>query len=174
MRKELQLFAHPYDQAACGFYFTSLENYELETANHVNKHGEPVEEYEIQFINGTDEACTFARLANPNQGDLASWFDGLEQFEGLNDMQQVVLAYLMEDLHRSISDALDIVDDVIIIEGTATDWATDYVNECCELPQFALDYFDYEAFGRDADLNGDISTFRHEGSDYVISNPNDL
>jgi len=37
-------------------------------------------------------------------------------------------------------------------------------------PDALARYFDYAAFGRDADMNGDWSTFRHGGTDYVVLN----
>lgn len=36
------------------------------------------------------------------------------------------------------------------------------------------EYFDYEAFARDMELSGDVSTFRFDGTDYVIGNPQDF
>ena len=46
--------ATPYDVSAIGFYFKTYDEYVEKAASHRNAHGSPVEEYEIQFIDGTD------------------------------------------------------------------------------------------------------------------------
>ena len=45
-----QLHAQPYDISASGFYFDSLEDYQAKAAKARNDYGDPVEEFEIQFI----------------------------------------------------------------------------------------------------------------------------
>ena len=40
----------PYDISATGFYFSTYDEYAEKAASHRNEHGDPVEEYEIQFI----------------------------------------------------------------------------------------------------------------------------
>ena len=45
-----QLFAQPYDISAAGFFFGNLEEYETKSEMLRNAYGEPVEEFEIQFI----------------------------------------------------------------------------------------------------------------------------
>ena len=47
-----ELFAQPYDISAQGFYFSSAEEYQTKVAKTRNDFGFPVEEYEIQFIDG--------------------------------------------------------------------------------------------------------------------------
>lgn len=47
-----QLHAQPYDITANGFYFESLEDYADKAKSNRNDYGDPVEEYEIQFIDG--------------------------------------------------------------------------------------------------------------------------
>ena len=46
------LFAQPYDICANGFYFSSEKDYEAKANNLLNQYGQPVEEFEIQFIDG--------------------------------------------------------------------------------------------------------------------------
>lgn len=54
-------FAQPYDISASGFYFDNAEDYLTKAKALRNSHGQPVEEFEIQFIDG--EAID-AELAN--------------------------------------------------------------------------------------------------------------
>lgn len=50
---QVTLYAQPYDLDAQGFYFTSFEDYETKYNNNFNVYGQFVEEYEIQFIDGS-------------------------------------------------------------------------------------------------------------------------
>lgn len=47
------LHAQPYDIEAAGFYFESFEEYEKKAAKNKNSYGQAVEEYEFQFIDGS-------------------------------------------------------------------------------------------------------------------------
>ena len=45
-------YAQPYDINAKGFFFDCIDSYRRQSAGHVNRYGMPVEEYELQFIDG--------------------------------------------------------------------------------------------------------------------------
>lgn len=45
-------FAQPYSLDAVGFYFDTLEAYPEKSENLLDAFGNPVEEFEIQFIDG--------------------------------------------------------------------------------------------------------------------------
>ena len=53
----LTLYAQPYDYDAQGFYFDSFKDYETKYNKNCNVYGQPVEEYEIQFIDGSAIDC---------------------------------------------------------------------------------------------------------------------
>ncbi|MEM8896931.1 MAG: hypothetical protein AAGC85_02460, partial [Bacteroidota bacterium] len=72
--------AIPYDINAYGFYFSSLGEYQEKSAKHTNIYGQPVEEYEIQFIEG-DYPDLFRALA-VSQSTLHLWF---EHFESMRE-----------------------------------------------------------------------------------------
>ena len=50
---QVTLYAQPYDLDAQGFWFTSFEDYQTKYNNNFNVYGQFVEEYEIQFIDGS-------------------------------------------------------------------------------------------------------------------------
>ena len=62
------LHAQPYDLAATGFYFETPEAFQSKAKANRNDYCDPVEEYEIQFIDGDDVDCDLAnsRKANPD------------------------------------------------------------------------------------------------------------
>ncbi|APG62022.1 hypothetical protein LPB140_03415 [Sphingorhabdus lutea] len=107
--------ATPYDISATGFYFSTYDEYAEKAAIHRNEHGDPVEEYEIQFIDGDN-----LRLFNAvgvNQANLQNWFDKFKDLDGDDAIKAI---YLAEDLGYRLEDALDRLDDVHLFEGTAS------------------------------------------------------
>ena len=50
-------YAQPYDISASGFYFDSEESYLAKIGTIRNDYGQPVEEFEIQFIDGDAMDC---------------------------------------------------------------------------------------------------------------------
>ena len=96
--------ATPYDTSALGFYFNTYEEYLEKYATHRNDYGDPVEEYEIQFIDG-DNYRLFGSLGI-NQANLNEWFDS---FEELDDEDIIKTIYLSEDLGYPMEGILGLV-----------------------------------------------------------------
>lgn len=163
---DLILCATPYDTSANWFYFKTFEEYQEKQKKHFNGYGDPVEEYEVQFIDGTEDQCEFAKMVEPDQCNLEQWFEDCETYCGLDELQQVAIAYLLTHLNYSFEEAMSKLDDVQVYEGKKEDYAYELVEDCYDLPEFAKTYFDYDAFARDLDMNGDIC----EWGDYVITN----
>ena len=70
----------------------------------------------------------------------------------------------------SISELGDLLEQGWGVYESLEDWAREYVEDCCELPELALRYFDYEAFARDAQCNGSV-TFVRNGSELFAFTP---
>ena len=62
-----QLYAQPYDLSAIGFYFETAEEYTAKADALRNDYGEPVEEFEIQFIDGDDIDSELAKSVGLTQ-----------------------------------------------------------------------------------------------------------
>lgn len=147
--------ATPYDISATGFYFKDLEEYQRKAASHLNEYGDPVEEYEIQFIDG-ENAELFAAI-RVNQANLHQWFD---EFEDLDDHEAAKAIYLAEYLNCSLEEILGHLDDVCLFEGTALEYAESYIDDTGllnDMPESLRGYFDTEAFARDMTYAGDIT-----------------
>lgn len=162
--------ATPYDISATGFYFKTFEEYETKAASHRNEYGDPVEEYEIQYINGDDYALFNA--LEINQANLWDWFENIEgSFEGEDLVKTLYLAIhigkTIEDLdHKRL-------DDVMVFEGSMKDYAEQYLEDsgildAVEKAGLNPYYVDVEAFARDMEINGGFATFDHERSQYVV------
>ena len=113
--------ATPYDISAAGFYFKDFEEYTIKAAAHRNEYGEPVEEYEIQFIDG-DNYKLFGALS-VQQANLEQWFD---DYEGLGGDELIKAIYLAEDQYCTIDEILDKLDDVMLFEGAAEEYANSF------------------------------------------------
>lgn len=159
--------ATPYDISATGFYFSSYEDYLEKVATHRNAYGHPVEEYEIQFIDG-DNHTLFAAIG-VNQANLKAWFD---QFEDLTEEQAVKAIYLAEHLGTATDQIIDQLDDVQLFEGTRLQYAESYIEEAGllnEMPESLRYYFDTEAFARDLVYAGDITEIEIIGIPWIAS-----
>lgn len=75
------LHAQPYDISANGFYFESLEEYADKAAKNRNDYGDPVEEYEIQFIDGDHIDCDLAKAWGINQANICPYFEACENWD---------------------------------------------------------------------------------------------
>lgn len=84
------LFAQPYDISANGFYFESAAQYEERAAGAVNDYGQPVEEYEIQFIDGEEIDCALAAAWDLSQCNFTAWLDAVEEWEEDRKLRYII------------------------------------------------------------------------------------
>ncbi|WP_193169977.1 antirestriction protein ArdA [Nisaea nitritireducens] len=75
------LFAQPYDIAATGFYFETAEQYDEHAAKALNDYGQPVEEFEIQFIDGERIDCELAKAWQLHQGNFGGYLTAAGDWE---------------------------------------------------------------------------------------------
>lgn len=161
------LYAQPYSLAATGFYFYDLTDYETKAAALRDDSGNPVEEFEIQYIDG-DDGELFA-ACGINQANLEKWFDDVEP---LDDHEKAALFYLVSEVGYYLADALDKIEDVCLQEATLEEAATELFDEIYahDIPENLRCYIDYERFARDCDLGGDMAEFRFDGKTYTCTN----
>ena len=165
------LYAQPYSPDAQGFYFSSLEEYETLSAQCRDRFGHPVEQFEIQYIDGDDSELFAA--AGINQCNLETWFS---EVEVLDDHAKAALFYLCSDLGYTLDSALPKLDEVCLFEGPLIEAATELFDECYahEIPENLRNYIDYEAFARDCRLGGDMTEYEYQGHLWTCSNANGL
>lgn len=143
-------YAQPYSIDHTGFYFEKLAEYEAGIEK-LNARG--CEEVEIQFIDGDTYLAQLANAASIGQGQVSLWFEYLDELDE-NEAEQ--LGFLL-DCGYSLEDALDRYDDVLIFEGSASDYAYDLINETSDVPEHLRHYIDYDAIARDMEINGEIT-----------------
>lgn len=161
------LYANPYDIDAEGFFFENFEQYQQKAAANTNRFGNPVEEYEIQYIDGDDAETDYAQVCSPYQANLEEWFEYLDIYCGMDDHEQQAFIYLVDVVGYTPAKALENYESVNVFKGSKGDYAYELVEGCYGLPEFAKAYFDYDAFARDLEMGGDIFA---TDDGYVITN----
>ena len=81
------LFAQPYDITATGFYFDSHEDYQEKVKRLRNEHGDPVEEFELQFIDGDEIDSALSQAWDINQCNCS---DFLEACDNWHEFQKII------------------------------------------------------------------------------------
>lgn len=158
--------ATPYDISATGFYFENHEEYLAKAEHHTNDYGDKVEEFEIQFIEG-DNYELFKAL-EVSQGNLKLWFDEYEDLEG-DDLVRAI--YIAEYSGCETNEILSKLEDMRLFEGTATEFAEEYLEDTGtldEIPETLRYYFDVERFANDMIMNGDIYEVTIMNTNYIV------
>jgi hypothetical protein len=151
---------------APGFDFTSYDEYQQKAATQPH-----VEVYELRFIDGpTGNAQLFAHI---NQASLERWF---EDIEPLSDNEKAAVCFLVDSLDYSVIDALAAVEDVMLLQGGLEAVAAEIFDDlhAATIPAFLLPYFDIAAYARDLETSGELTAFRFNDTDYVVTNANEL
>lgn len=161
------LFAQPYNLDATGFYFDDAEAFITQSESLKDSFGYPVEEFEIQFIDG-DDAQLFS-ACGIDQGSLHAWFDSVAD---LTEHEKIALFYLCSISGYSMNTALDKLDEVSLYEGRLKDAAEELFDEIYldGVPETVRAYIDYEKFSRDCELGGDMAEFDFNGTTWTCTN----
>jgi len=146
----ITLFAQPYDITAQGFYFESANDY-ADKANALrNAHGDPVEEFEIQFIDGTAIDAALAHSIGLNQCNFAEFLECAARWDEFEKVFVIIaLSECGYDFDPNAApDEYDV--DIYYIE-TMRELAEQFVDEGCfgDIPEHLQSYIDYDAIARD-------------------------
>lgn len=166
----IKLYANPYAFDAKGWYFSSEDEYEKKFEKHL-----PVEEYEIDFIDGKDFDSELFKAMKVSQGNVVEYFERREELLDMDESEQAAVHYALEELGiKDVGEAIAMAeDDIRVTEGNASDYAAEYLDSMGgvgSLDAKTLEmYFDYEAFTRDMVLNGDITEFTFLGKTWTTS-----
>jgi hypothetical protein len=163
----LRYYANPYDRSHEGFYFKDHRDYEKQWKER-RKAGGP-EEYEIDFIDGPRELGALFEAAQVNQANFEEWEELVDA-----DEDRWAAAYWLLECHgeRDIRKVVRDMDDVSLMEGSAKEYAEEYVDSMggpAELGKEILErYFDMDSFARDMELGGDVQEFRFGNTEYTV------
>lgn len=145
------LFAQPYDFSAEGFYFKTIEAYREQAGGVINAYGDPVEEFELQFIDGEAIDCALAQAWQPNQANIADFIDAVENWDIERKRHYIVAVgecgYSHVDAWR-VPHSIEI--DLYAVDSLQ-ELAEQFVDDGLygEIPESLRGYIDYEAIARD-------------------------
>jgi hypothetical protein len=162
------LHAQPYNLDAVGFYFESTEEFTAKAESLTDCHGSPVEEFEIQFIDGkTGDAQLFEACAI-TQANLDVWFD---EIETLDTREKVALFYLVGCAGYDLEQAQEKIEDVVLYECRLREAAEEIFDECHleSIPEGVRCYIDYEKYARDLEQGGELTEFEFADSIYTVN-----
>ena len=118
--------------------------------------GENIDEMEV-FINDYDTDINGLEISE--NSNIEALNDIAEQLEALDDYDIEKLEAILEADGGSLENALENMDDyTFYAHMSLEDVAYEIVEECYNLPDFALQYFDYAAFARDLGFDGYTET----------------
>ena len=144
-------YAQPYDLSATGFYFEDFESFEAKLSTARNDYGQPVEEFEIQFIEGEAIDAALCQAIGIYQNTVERVFDLIDTLDD-QDKQCLIVAcgecgYTFDPESGDVRDFdLDVYDC-----ETLNELAEYFVNEGLygDIPDSLAFYIDYDAIARD-------------------------
>ncbi|MEM7664112.1 MAG: antirestriction protein ArdA [Pseudomonadota bacterium] len=144
------LYAQPYDPAAAGFYFEDAETFATKSAALRNDHGQPVEEFEIQFIDGETIDAAVAETIGLHQGDVAAFFEKIEAWDE-HQKRSVIIAAGECGYQFGWQDDPDTLDVDIFEIDSMRALAEHFVDEGLfgAIPEALQFYIDHDAIARD-------------------------
>ena len=164
-----QFYAQPYDISATGFYFESIESYDKQAKTLTNACGHPVEEFEIQFIDGEQIDCELAKAWSINQANLESFFQAVEGWDDHEKTTYIIAIGECGYAHQQVIDDLDLLDIDIYHIDSLSELAEQFVDDGLfgDIPERLRFYIDYDAIARDlsveyteTNINGDRLVYR--------------
>ncbi len=152
-----QLYAQPYDISATGFFFDTREEYEQKAAKNRNHYGQPVEEYELQFIDGEDIDCQLFKALSVCQATFGKYLEACDEWSE-DEKRKIIIAVGECGYSYSFNFDKNSPDDfeVDIYElDSLKELAEQFVDEGLfgPIPKAIENYLDYDAIARDLGLD---------------------
>uniref|UniRef100_A0A2A4YZ29 Antirestriction protein ArdA n=1 Tax=OCS116 cluster bacterium TaxID=2030921 RepID=A0A2A4YZ29_9PROT len=147
----LNFYAQPYDISANGFYFSSFENYNKQAAVLKNDYGDPVEEFEIQFIDGEMIDCELAKAWEINQTNLIEFFDAASDWDDNQKTRYILAVGECGYNHDQVKDDPTNIEIDIYELDSLKQLAVQFVEEGLfgEIPERIQFYLDIDLIARD-------------------------
>lgn len=164
----ITLFAQPYDISANGFYFTSADEYAAKVGTLKNDYGDPVEEFEIQFIDGDAIDCELARAIGLNQANFGQFLECVESWEE-HEKVNVIIAVGECGYTFDPDDSPDLLGVDIYAVESVKELAEQFVDEGLygDIPESLQYYIDFDAIAHDLSVEYTETTIA--GGRYVYA-----
>lgn len=164
----MKFYANPYNTSATGFYFESIEELEEKAAALKDEFGLPVEEFEIEAIDGTREEMELFERVEVNQSNIAEFI----QFIDTSDEETWPAVYFLLERY-TLEVAISRAEECNVVQSSLLDAASNLFDECYgySVPEELRIYIDYEKFAADIKYGGDMVEFEFGGKTYTCTTP---
>lgn len=164
-----KLYAQPYDISATGFYFDTVEEYGERAAKVRNDFGQPVEEFEIQFIDGDLIDCELARAWELNQVNFEEFLESATDWDDDRKRHYIIAVGECGYGHFDVVDDPENVEIDLYSVGSMRELAEQFVEEGLfgDIPKRLQFYIDLDAIARDLAVDYSEITIAGEGFAYV-------
>lgn len=144
-------YAQPYTTDAIGFSFQTIEQYEERQSKCKTSFGDPVEEFEIQFIDGEALDAALFKALSISQCSISTFIDRNDEW---SEDAKLALIIAVGECGYSFNIETDDPDDFeidIYHDMTMNDLAEQFVDDGLlgEIPERLSFYLDYDAIARD-------------------------
>ena len=150
-----ELHAQPYDISAQGFYFRTAAEYQEKAAKVRNDFGFPVEEFEIQFIDGESIDAALFEALRVDQCTFPHFLEACDAWD--DDQKRKVIIAVGEcgysfDLKSGDPDDFDV--DIYELDSLR-ELAMQFVDDGIfgTIPERLQNYLDYDAMARDLGMD---------------------
>ena len=164
-----RFYAQPYDLSASGFFFGDGEDWTTKAKACRNDFGDPVEEFEIQFIDGDDLDYHLFSALRVSQATIVPFIAKLDEWD--EQQKQTLIIAVGEcgydfDIEANDPDQFDVD---LYTDMTLSDLAYQFVDEGLfgDIPDHLTSYIDYDAIARDLahdytaiTINGEMCVYR--------------
>lgn len=166
----ITLNAQPYDMTAGGFYFRSTVEFVKHFQTNRNDQGDPVEEYEIQFIDGDDLDCALAKAIGLNQSNFADFLELTEAWEDWEKIHTIIAVHECGYDFDPQNDPDHYGIEIYAVESLR-ELAEQFVDDGLygEIPESLQFYIDYDAVARDLAMEYSETTIAGETYVYRCS-----
>ena len=161
------LYAQPYDLAATGFYFSAADEFAARATLLRNAYGQPVEEFEIQFIDGERIDAELFEALSVSQTDIGAYLEVVAEWD---DRQKIIVIIATGELgyrFRLGQDDPEQFDIDLYQIDSMRELAMQFVDDGLfgDIPKAIENYLDYDAIARD--LGMDYAEVRVAGHRYI-------
>jgi Antirestriction protein (ArdA) len=161
------LFAQPYDIAACGFYFETVDEYNDKANKLRNASGFPVEEFEIQFIEGDTIDMELFKALGIHQGNFPTFLEVTENWSEEDKIKVIIATGHVGYTFNLGTDSPDQFFVDLYELNSLRDLAIQFVEDGLfgDIPEKIQNYLDYDAIARD--LSMDYTEISIDGTNYI-------
>ncbi len=164
----IKLHAQPYDISANGFYFETAEEFQTKFKDNKNDYGDPVEEYEIQFIDGEDIDVDLQKAWGLNQANYADYLDAASDWDEDQKIRYIIAVGECGYSHDQVAGNPDQIDITLYECDSMKELTEQFVDEGLygDIPKSLEFYIDYEAIARDLSIEYSQTTIA--GTHYIF------